>query len=94
MSTVAIIFFKFDNEMTLMILILLLIISDLIRTLEPFENIYRSTHYIIFIVQLWISIVVMCTCFLKSIFISLLRVFNEEEYSLRFYITYSISLIT
>ncbi|CAD8096092.1 unnamed protein product [Paramecium primaurelia] len=65
-STIAIIFFKFDNEMTLMILILLLIISDLIRTLEPFENIYRSTHYIIFIIQLWISIIVMCTCFLKK----------------------------
>ncbi|CAD8202426.1 unnamed protein product [Paramecium octaurelia] len=85
-SSAAILLFKFNSEMTLMTLILLLVISDLIRTLEVFENIYRSTHYIIFTVQLWIAIVVMCTCFLKM--------FNEEEYSLRFYLAYSISLIT
>ncbi|CAD8195865.1 unnamed protein product [Paramecium octaurelia] len=83
---VAIVFLEFDKDVILIILTSLLIVSDLIRTWETFENVYKSTHYIIFIVQLWISFIVLCTCFLKM--------FNDEEYSLGFYITYSISLIT
>ncbi|CAD8121764.1 unnamed protein product [Paramecium sonneborni] len=86
MNSVAIIFFQFDNQVTLIMLICILIVLDLIRTCEHFENIYKSTHYIIQIVQLWISIIVLCTCFLKM--------FNGEEYTLGYYIAYSISLIT
>lgn len=46
----AIIFFEFDKDVILIILISLLIISDLIRTWESFENIYKSTHHIVFVV--------------------------------------------
>ncbi|CAD8107867.1 unnamed protein product [Paramecium primaurelia] len=83
---ILIIFLEFDMDIILIILISLLIVLDLIRSWESFENVYKSTHYMIFIIQLWISIIILCTCFLKM--------FNDEEYSLRFYIMYSISLIT
>lgn len=66
---IIIVFFEFDQDIIVIILISLLIVSDLIRTWETFENVYKSTHYIIMIIQLWISIIVLCTCFLKSIYI-------------------------
>ncbi|CAD8105001.1 unnamed protein product [Paramecium sonneborni] len=78
---------NFDNQILMITLIMILIILEMLRIVEPFENLYRSTHYIVIIIQLWISIIISLICSLK--------IFDDDEdQSLSLYLSYSISLLT
>ncbi|CAK59591.1 unnamed protein product (macronuclear) [Paramecium tetraurelia] len=55
-----------ESRLLTILLIVILILVDMIRIAEPFENLYISTQYIVMIIQLWASIIVSLTCTLKK----------------------------
>ncbi|CAD8091090.1 unnamed protein product [Paramecium primaurelia] len=57
---------NFDNRLLIILLLIILIILEMIRIVEPFENLYIQTHYIVIIIQLWISIIISLSCTLKK----------------------------
>ncbi|CAD8203677.1 unnamed protein product [Paramecium octaurelia] len=75
------------DEKIKLVSVLLMMLFQFIRQAENFENIYRSTHHFIFILQLWISIIISFTCIYQVSH-------QEEDPNLYFCLTLAVSLLT
>ncbi|CAD8110562.1 unnamed protein product [Paramecium sonneborni] len=78
--------FEIDERVKL-VTVLFMMLFQFIRQIENFENIYKSTHHLIFVFQLWISIIISFACIYQVSHC-------EEDPSLYFCITFVISLLT
>ncbi|CAK60077.1 unnamed protein product (macronuclear) [Paramecium tetraurelia] len=75
------------DERIKLVSVLLMMLFQFIRQAENFENIYRSTHHFIFILQLWISIIISFSCIYQVSH-------QEEDPNLYFCLTLAVSLLT
>ncbi|CAD8097457.1 unnamed protein product [Paramecium sonneborni] len=79
-------FFQISQDVKLLTILLMMFLS-LLRQNEIFENIYKSTHHLIFICQLWVTVIISFACTYQVFYF-------DEEMPLSNSIVLAISLLT